>query len=210
MTWDSIFAAVLLAASVPAAAGAEPEQRARSAHSLATLFTDEDYPAEAVRNGEEGRAGFRLDVGVDGRPTGCSIDSSSGSRLLNSTTCRLLMERARFTSARDARGKATTDSVAGAIVWRMPKVPPRLEAARTLWTSCLVGEASKFAPGDLPAAEVARRSFPPCSALERLVTAEVRDSAQLEAARALFRREIEEGLAQVRPMLAAAPEAEED
>jgi protein TonB len=93
---------------------------ARAKANLASLFSDEDYPASAVRAGESGATGFRLEVGANGRVTNCTVTSSSGSSALDSTTCRLLRSRARFTPATDSSGGSTSDSVSGRIVWRLP------------------------------------------------------------------------------------------
>jgi protein TonB len=93
---------------------------ARAKANLASLFSDEDYPASAVRSGESGATGFRLEVGANGRVSNCTVTSSSGSSALDSTTCRLLRSRARFTPATDSTGSATADSVTGRIVWRLP------------------------------------------------------------------------------------------
>lgn len=110
---------------------ARPTAPARAKANLASLFTDEDYPAEALRNHEKGTVGFRLRVGTDGMVVGCTITSSSRSASLDATTCRLLTERARFSPARDRRGRPATDSVVGRITWRMDDSvhAPRLEAA---------------------------------------------------------------------------------
>jgi TonB family protein len=157
-----------LAASL--AAAAEPPVRARSLQPLASYFTDADYPDAAIRNFEQGAVGFRLTIAPDGRPSGCSVTSSSGSAILDSTTCRIVVERPRFEPARDAHGKATSDEVDGRIVWRLPdeagEPDPRVQAAVTLWAECVRGEAAKLTTGALPAGEVARRSFAPCAALE--------------------------------------------
>lgn len=201
-------AALLLAALVPAAAGAAVPERARSSQPLHTLFSDADYPAEAIRNREEGTVAFRLEVGADGKPSGCSVASSSGSSSLDSTTCRLLMERATFVPARDVRGKPTADRFVGRIVWRMGgSVPSRLQAAQLLWNTCVMGEASKLVPGDLPAAEVARRAFPPCAALEALVSREVEAPVPLEGPRASMTHAIEQALGEVRTQLSTPPES---
>lgn len=95
-------------------------QPAKARANLGSLFSDEDYPASAVRAGESGATGFRLDVGPNGRVTNCTVTSSSGSSALDSTTCRLLRSRARFTPATDSTGAATSDTVGGRIVWRLP------------------------------------------------------------------------------------------
>jgi TonB family protein len=192
-------AALLLSGAAPGAARPEP---ARPAQTLPSLFSDADYPAAAIRNHEQGAVGFRLEVGADGLPAGCSVVSSSGSESLDLTTCRLLVERARFTPARDAQGRAAADRFTGRIVWRLSEdVPPRLEAAQMLWTACVMGEASKRVPGDLPAEEVARLAFLPCATLEALVAREVGGSVPLEEPRASMMRMIAEGLIQARTAL---------
>jgi TonB family protein len=63
---------------------------------LATLFSDEDYPAVALRNHEEGTVEVRLDVGPAGRVSECTVIGSSGSAALDSATCRILTSRARL------------------------------------------------------------------------------------------------------------------
>jgi TonB family protein len=74
-----------------------------------------------VAKGEEGAVGFRLEVAANGRVTRCTITQSSGSASLVSATCRLLQTRARFTPARDSRGRPTADAFTSRIVWRLPE-----------------------------------------------------------------------------------------
>jgi TonB family protein len=144
----SIFAGLMLQAAAPPApppppppppkARAEP---ARARANLGSLISNEDYPAEALRNELEGTVGFRLNVGRDGTVTGCTVSQSSGHDSLDSTTCRLLTARARFTPARDTLGRATTDSVSGRIVWRieedsaLPPIEPILAVSTTRATA---------------------------------------------------------------------------
>ncbi len=80
----------------------------------------EDYPPAALRAGQEGRTGFRLDLGADGRATACTVIASSGSDALDEATCRLLMRRARFEPARDAGGMPIAASFSSRIAWRLP------------------------------------------------------------------------------------------
>lgn len=56
----------------------------------------DDYPAAAIRAGEEGRVRVTLAIGADGRPTGCSVARSSGSWSLDNGTCLTMMRRGRF------------------------------------------------------------------------------------------------------------------
>jgi TonB family protein len=199
--------ALALLAAAPAAESAEPrpEASARARANLVTLFSDEDYPAAAVRNREQGPVAFSLSVGSDGRPTACSVTGSSGSVILDSTTCRLLMMRARFEPARDARGRPTTDTVAGRIVWRLPDDEPDLPPALVLWMLCVGGEAAKLVPGDMPPAEIARRAFPPCKALEAIVAPDPDRARLLGERRIEFERMIETTVAEARADLTAEP-----
>jgi periplasmic protein TonB len=105
-----------------------PSGEARPLASVPSLVTDEDYPVSALRAGEQGRTSYRLTVGTNGRVTGCTITSSSGSAALDSTTCRILRARARFRPARDSKGEPVEASYEGAITWSLlpldPAVPP--------------------------------------------------------------------------------------
>jgi protein TonB len=93
---------------------------ARAKANLASYVSDEDYPSTAVRNEEQGTTRFKLVVGPDGRVKECSVTSSSGSSALDSTTCKLMRQRAKFTPAKNNRGEATGDTVASAIRWVLP------------------------------------------------------------------------------------------
>jgi protein TonB len=101
----------------PPAPKVEP---AKARANLASYVSDDDYPDSANRNREQGTTSFTLDVGPDGRVTGCSITASSGSSTLDSTTCRLMRSRARFTPARDSSGNPVSDRVSSRIRWVLP------------------------------------------------------------------------------------------
>jgi TonB family protein len=87
---------------------------------LESLVSVEDYPVAALAAREEGLVEFRLDVGANGRTTGCTITRSSGSSVLDSTTCRLMRFRARFMPALDAAAQPRPDTVASAVRWELP------------------------------------------------------------------------------------------
>jgi protein TonB len=87
---------------------------------LSQLVSSEDYPAEARRLKQQGRVGFRLDVSAEGRVTACTITASSGSPILDSTTCTLMQRRARFRPALDREGRPTEDSQDYAVTWVLP------------------------------------------------------------------------------------------
>ena len=85
--------------------------------SLQGLIRNDDYPESAIQGDEQGTTVVSLTVGPNGRVTGCSVTSSSGSRALDSTTCRILTSRARFSPAQDSSGNPTTSTTRGVIKW---------------------------------------------------------------------------------------------
>jgi protein TonB len=96
------------------------EQSARAKGDVRRLFTQDDYPAAALRREESGSVRARLTIGADGRVAGCSVVASSGSAILDSKTCQVLTARARFTPAKDSNGHYTTDSyTTPAISWQL-------------------------------------------------------------------------------------------
>lgn len=84
---------------------------------LQGLIRNDDYPQAAIDADQQGSVTVVLQVGANGRVAGCSVASSSGSRALDSTTCRILTSRARFTPAQDSSGAATSGSVRQVIKW---------------------------------------------------------------------------------------------
>lgn len=83
--------------------------------------TNDDYPSSAIREGVQGTTTFRLDIGPDGRVTGCTVTGSSGSAALDDTACRLLTRRARFTPAKDAAGNGMVSSYSSRVRWQIPE-----------------------------------------------------------------------------------------
>jgi protein TonB len=86
------------------------------------VFSGYDYPPEAVRNHWEGTVRVDILVGVDGRPKSCSIIKSSGHKLLDDTTCSLIMTRAKFDLDRDKAGNAIESHFRPpSVKWRLKK-----------------------------------------------------------------------------------------
>jgi protein TonB len=102
----------------PKAVRVEP---ARAKADLGSYVSDADYPAAALRSEEQGATRFRLAVGPDGRVRDCTVTGSSGSSSLDTATCRLMKNRARFTPARDSTGNAIGDTVSSTIRWVLPE-----------------------------------------------------------------------------------------
>ena len=68
-------------------------------------LSDADYPRGAGEAGFEGTVSVRFLVWTDGRVRDCEIDRSSGNRLLDDTTCRLIRQRFRYDPSRDREGR---------------------------------------------------------------------------------------------------------
>jgi protein TonB len=81
-------------------------------------LTDSDYPSSARRQGIHGMTTFRLDVDASGKVTNCTVTGSSGSDLLDRTTCDLLLKRARFVPAQDGWGRNIPFTFTNRFVWR--------------------------------------------------------------------------------------------
>jgi protein TonB len=109
----------------PAAAPAPPPapSRARGAktkneRSWAARI-QENYPARALREEIEGTVGVRVTVTADGRASGCSVTSSSGSDILDTAACQGMERYARFDPALDAAGNPTTDTYSTRITYKL-------------------------------------------------------------------------------------------
>lgn len=87
----------------------------------ANWATTNDYPTRALREEREGTTSFRVTVGPDGRVTGCSVTSSSGSPDLDEATCSNVTRRARFYPATDGEGQPTSGSYSNRVRWVIPK-----------------------------------------------------------------------------------------
>lgn len=91
---------------------------------LVSLFSTDDYPPEAIRNGEQGTVAVTLTVNAEGKVADCVVNQSSGSPSLDVATCRILWTRAQFTPARDAQGKPVQDTFRQRIRWELPEGNP--------------------------------------------------------------------------------------
>lgn len=98
---------------------AELPRRARALQPLASLFSDADYPTSALLNGAEGTVIFRLEIDAAGAPSGCVVEESSGDPVLDSRTCEIVMERARYRPARNRAGRPVRDFHRARVTWRL-------------------------------------------------------------------------------------------
>ncbi|MEA3037533.1 MAG: periplasmic protein TonB [Sphingomonadales bacterium] len=89
--------------------------------SLKGLISSEDYPASLVGQRPAGPVSVLLTVAPTGHVTRCDILRSSGVAVLDAATCRLMVRRASFEPAHDAKGGPVEGGMAATIVWPRPK-----------------------------------------------------------------------------------------
>lgn len=118
-----IFAAAPVSAQT-AAAPASTAPLATPIGNPASWFPASAYPPEAKAAGVQGRTEFKLELDPQGRITECDIAKSSGSALLDSTTCALLVTNGRFKPAHDASGNAVAGVWQSAMVWQLAAAAP--------------------------------------------------------------------------------------
>jgi protein TonB len=83
-------------------------------------ITNDDYPAAALRAEAQGTTRITLQVGANGRATGCSVTGSSGNSSLDSTACSLAQRRFRFSPATQ-NGQPVAGSASTSIRWVLPE-----------------------------------------------------------------------------------------
>ncbi|MBW8911944.1 MAG: energy transducer TonB [Sphingomonas sp.] len=69
-------------ATAPPAPPTVAPVRATPKGNFQSLMSTDDYPSASLRANEEGTVAYRLDVGTDGRVTGCTVTSKSGQGLV--------------------------------------------------------------------------------------------------------------------------------
>lgn len=89
---------------VPIATPPEPKA------ALATLFTWEDYPDDAMFGRMEGSAQVVLLIDEKGAPRSCQVVQSTGAPVFEAMGCQVLMQRAKFSPALDDKGQPIRSS----------------------------------------------------------------------------------------------------
>ena len=89
-----------------------------------TWIPDNAYPAAARASAEQGRVGFTLQIDEAGRVNDCTVTSSSGSPLLDETTCNLMTANGRFTPARDKKNRTVAGRWSSSVRWKLEVAPP--------------------------------------------------------------------------------------
>ena len=87
---------------------------------LSGSLSNDDYPRAAIRAREQGTTIIRFTVGANGRASNCVLWQSSGSALLDGTTCGLVTRRFRYVPAKDAAGRNVLEWMAIRVHWELP------------------------------------------------------------------------------------------
>lgn len=98
----------------PMAPSVVPATTARPIGNPAAWFGPDEYPAAALRRGDQGRVRVLLEIDADGRPRGCSLIETSGHASLDDGTCDVVMGVGRFDRAGRGRHRSR--------YWRSPPV----------------------------------------------------------------------------------------
>ena len=85
---------------------------------------DSDYPPGVGEAGIGGSVEVLYRVGIDGLVSDCRVVRSSGSRVLDDTTCRLIERRFRFRPSLDARGRPIASRIIENHEWIVEDDPP--------------------------------------------------------------------------------------
>jgi TonB family protein len=86
----------------------DPEQKKIAAPAVGDVrkvFTSDDYPSEALKENQEGKAQFLLFVDEQGKIPACYVLQPSGIPALDGMGCQVIRQRAKFKPAIDTAGK---------------------------------------------------------------------------------------------------------
>lgn len=96
-------------------------QAAQSKGNPTSWYSNDDYPAAAIRAEASGRVVVRVTVDTSGRVSACSVTTSSGNSDLDNTTCSVARRRGRYTPAKDQAGNPIQSSATFPVRWDLPK-----------------------------------------------------------------------------------------
>lgn len=105
--------------------GLDPKQQAtlserpRPRSSPGGWLAPNDYPSSMRMRGKQAQVNFRLSVSAEGAPTACEVQSSYNDKTFDDVTCRVLMRRARFSPALDAKGQPVPSFYLNTVRWIM-------------------------------------------------------------------------------------------
>jgi TonB family protein len=113
-----MFSVVVAIAHGTAVADPGPKAAVPIAHN--DWITSNDYPQEAKDIHAQGAVRYQIDISPKGLPENCVIMQSSGFDVLDQATCRIILQRARFTPALNREGEPAEGGYRDRVVWKLP------------------------------------------------------------------------------------------
>ncbi|RZK03715.1 MAG: TonB family protein [Novosphingobium sp.] len=133
-----VLASLSLLPTIAHAAPAGTSQGAQPSNYPGNWATTADYPPEALAARIEGAVNFLVTIGTDGAVRSCEITQTSGSAILDTKTCALITERARFSPARDAYGTVVEGRYSNRVRWALPSGDLPQAEPKDVAYSCIV------------------------------------------------------------------------
>jgi hypothetical protein len=106
--------------SIPASAPALDPSKPRPEGNIASWFSNDDYPTQALREQASGPVTFMVDVDAAGAPVKCTVTTGTGSPSLDDGTCAIVMQKGRFIAGRNPAGQAIAGQFTSRVRWQMP------------------------------------------------------------------------------------------
>lgn len=107
-----------VSAIIPAEIGT-PNAEAAPLNDPGSWIEPGDYPLRSLRDDREGAVAFTLRIDDQGYATDCTVTESSGADDLDAATCLYVVQRARFSPARDGAGRGEPGTYSNRIVWKI-------------------------------------------------------------------------------------------
>lgn len=113
---------ILAASLTPAYAQDESQARGATPKDIVAWARQiqQDYPAAALRDAEQGTVAMQIAIDADGRVQSCEVTQTSKSEVLDEAACRGMVDYARYYPARDHSGKPIADSMTQSIRYVLP------------------------------------------------------------------------------------------
>lgn len=95
------------------------KQEARPKQPLRGLFRSSSYPSQAIREGGTGQVGIVLLIDEDGKVRDCVVEETSGFATLDTMSCSVLIQYAKFYPAVGSDGKPAKSASFHRITWKI-------------------------------------------------------------------------------------------
>lgn len=112
-----------------------PDMAAMPVGEIGQFFGSDNYPPAAIRAESQGRVVAALAIDPGGRVVSCAIESSSGSGVLDATTCAIATDRMIFDPATDHQGHAVAGQFRLPVRWVLPHNAPAVPVDATATTA---------------------------------------------------------------------------